>query len=247
MLAGLTGEGSLSGKILCPFKINQRCGGAIASRPVGTHWEKQGLVLLPQYFSRFGVPSARDEIQRIRQKAQQESIEKNQRTTTSAETHAIELLRTVLRGLAPDIDGVIRRKDCTYTVAETDTVLGELRNKRDYRSIEVFLAESVFVSDFPRALSTFLHEHAHIFGYDASRGFTDALTELLETVIRQRSDLDLFEKKWQKSVAGIKSERVVSRKPTDEKQDWIQGLTESQLRDLIQRVPPVVLDKLRTT
>ena len=38
--------------------------------------------------------------------------------------------------------------------------------------------------DFSEALAVFLHEHAHIFGYDGHRGFTDALTELIEAVVR---------------------------------------------------------------
>ena len=42
-------------------------------------------------------------------------------------------------------------------------------------------------------LAVFRHEHAHIFGYDGQRVFTDALTEPLETVIRQRNVLDRYE------------------------------------------------------
>ena len=61
--------------------------------------------------------------------------------------------------------------------------------------------------DFPEARAVFLHEHAHIFGYDGQRGFTDALTELLETVIRQRSVLDRYEQEWDLSREAVQRER----------------------------------------
>jgi hypothetical protein len=61
-------------------------------------------------------------------------------------------------------------------------------------------------------------------------GFTDALTELLETVVRQRADLDPFEKRWERSVAAVQSERAVPKDQAEPEQDWIQSLTEDELR-----------------
>jgi len=52
------------------------------------------------------------------------------------------------------------------------------------------------VAEFSEALAVFLHEHAHIYGYDGSREFTDSLTELIETVVRYRKELDAHEAKW---------------------------------------------------
>jgi len=57
----------------------------------------------------------------------------------------------------------------------------------------------------------FLHEHAHTFGYDGQRGFTDALTELLETVARQRSVLDVYEREWDAARQEVERERQQGR------------------------------------
>ncbi len=113
----------------------------------------------------------------------------------------------ITRELAPEVLAVFDRGKLSYTVATGDAVLDELRTGCGCRSREVFLAEQTFVADFPDALATFLHEHAHIFGYDGGRGFTDALTELLETVVRQRSVLDRYEKEWDVAREEVQRER----------------------------------------
>src|SRR5258706_14199774 len=94
---------------------------------------------------------------------------------------------------APAMMKIFDQRTTSYSVAETEIILGELKEKRSYYSREVFLSSGVFVTDFAEALAVFLHEHAHIFGRDGSRGFTDALTELLQTVLRERRNLDNYE------------------------------------------------------
>jgi hypothetical protein len=210
-------------------------------------WRDEGRISLPGYFRKFGVLNAEDEMRRVRDKATEESKRNNQRHPTAVEYNAIRLLSKVLQELAPEINAVFNKGATSYTVARTDIVLGQLKHGRAYRSREVFLAESVFVADFPNALATFLHEHAHIFGYDASRGFTDALTELLETVVRHRHDLDQYEAGWEKVKASVQGERATSRTKGEAKgvDEWLSLMDESALRELIARLPTVVLKKLR--
>ena len=183
----------------------------------------------------------------MRDKATEESKKKNQRAPTTAEQDAIRLLLDVLQELAPDIMAVFNRGTTSYTVARTEVVLGQLKSGRSYRSREVFLAESVLVSDFPEAMATFLHEHAHIFGYDGSRGFSDALTALLETIVRHRQDLDQFEVRWEKARMSISREREAQKtqEESSDLDDWLSVLNENDLRALIAKVPPVLLKKLR--
>ena len=211
-------------------------------------WQEQGRYCLPGYFRKFGVVHAEDEIRRMWEKATEESKKNNQRQPTSAEQKAILLLSAVLKDLAPEVIAAVRNGSTSYTVARTDVVLGQLKSGRTYYSREVFLSESVFVSDFPAALAIFLHEHAHIYGYDGSRGFTDALTGLLETVVRQRGDLDQFESGWEKVKTLVQRERTKGRTNGDghDFDNWLSRLDESELRHLVSRVPPVVLKKLRT-
>jgi len=211
-------------------------------------WREEGRQLLPGYFRAFGVINAEVEIRQLREKANEESKKNNQRRPTTAEQTAIHLLSGVLQELAPEIAAVFNRRITNYTVAKTEVVLGQLKSDRSYRSHNVFLAESVFVSDFPEALATFLHEHAHIFGYDGSRGFTDSLTGLLETVVRLRNDLDPFEAGWEDVRDAIRRER--EKRPTSEVPDeidsWLTTLDEAELRSLVAHVPRVVLKKLRS-
>ena len=94
----------------------------------------------------------------------------------------------------------------------------------------------------------FLHEHAHIFGYDGQRGFTDALTELLETVIRHRDVLDQYEAEWDdaRKEVGRERKRKKSAPPAESLETWIATLGEAELRDLLARVPHAVIRKLRS-
>jgi hypothetical protein len=134
----------------------------------------------------------------------------------------------------------------SYTGAATDAVLGELKRGRSYRDRQMFLAEQVLIADFPEALAVFLHEHAHIFGYDGSRGFTDALTELLETVVRHRKDLDPYEKEWKAARKRVLTERRGSEQPKagTSIQDRVESMGVAELRNLIGRIPPVTLRRL---
>jgi hypothetical protein len=212
------------------------------------HWRDEGKSLVPGYFREFGVLNAEDEICRVQEKAAQESKETNQRRPTTAEREAIRLLSGVLRDLAPEVMAVFDRGTTSYIVARTEVVLGQLKSGRSYSSREVFLGESVFVHDFPEALATFLHEHAHIFGYDASRGLTDALTRLLEMVVRYRRDLDPYEARWDEARAAVRRERAeagTGRKAQDVK-DWLAKLDEDELRQLVADLPPVLLEKWRS-
>ena len=153
-------------------------------------WLGQGRTRLPAYFGKLGFANARSEFQRRAALALQEAKRDQTRGPSSTETKALSLLIEVLSSLAPEIKAVFDQGTTHYTVAETQVLLGSLKEGRRYRSREVFLSAEVFVSDFPGAVAVYLHEHAHIIGYDGSRGFTDALTHLIESSLRCRHDLD---------------------------------------------------------
>ena len=76
-----------------------------------------------------------------------------------------------------------------------------------------------------------------------SRGFSDALTELLETVVRNRRELDTFEESWNAIRAMVERERQSSACTFGEQNSdqAIDSLTRDELRQLLKRVPPVVL------
>lgn len=209
-------------------------------------WQDEGKVGLPAYFAELGLPTALDEVRRIRYQALEEAKKNNRRAPTPAEQDSIRVLSRMLRELAPEMMALFDKGTTNYTVARTEAILGALRSER-YHSRDIFLAERVFTADFSEAMATFLHEHAHICGYDGSRSFTDALTELLDIVVRQRKDLDEHESEWEKARERVRRERQEAGDDGrgDGLQEWLAALDESGLRHVLSSVPTSVLRRLR--
>lgn len=206
-------------------------------------WRDKGCEPLPGYFTSFGVISAKQSIA-LEEKA---TLELNRRGPTDEERRSIDLLLERLRDLTPWVHALFARGQTKYMVARTDEIHGALKKGRSYQSLEVFLAERLFVEDFASALATFLHEHSHVFGYDGDRGFTDALTQTLETVVRTRATLDDAERQWEivrKSV--IEERRAVGagENGSQETDARLATMNEAQLRALLGRTPPAVLRRL---
>jgi hypothetical protein len=207
-------------------------------------WKLESRRQLPSYFTKFGVPSAATHLAHIRERALAEEQQKA-RVTTHAEHGGIRALQRALDDLASPLARLFATKHVRYSVADTEAILGALKQGRGYQSIEVYLAATVFTEDFARALAIFLHEHAHIFGYDGSRGFTDALTELIEGVIRHRGALDNYEHDWEIAREQVHAERGTARSE-DEKSiaQQLETLERDALLRLLERIPGAVLRPL---
>ena len=208
-------------------------------------WREQGRQALPNYFSRFGVLNAHAHSEELKRKAYVEAKARHHRVPTYAERGAIKILTETVRDLAPAVMKIFDQRTTTYSVAETETILGELKEKRNYHSREVFLSTRVFVADFAEALAVFLHEHTHIFGYDGSRGFSDALTELLETVVRERKNLDPAEAKWNHAREQVLRERAGTTNGEEKSNLELElgSMNELQLRELIKRLPAATVKR----
>jgi len=207
-------------------------------------WKLEARHRLPSYFTRFGVPSAETHLESIRAEALAEQQEK-ERALTRAEMVSMGVLQRTLDDLAPVLVRLFKTKHVRYSVADTDAILGALKHGLTYQSVELYLAASVFVSDFSRALAVFLHEHAHIFGYDGSRGFTDALTELLEAAVRHRGAMDNYEREWQAALQGVLAERGdVAPNAEHGIPEQLQMLDREALLQLLEKIPGVVLRPL---
>jgi hypothetical protein len=207
-------------------------------------WKAEGRRLLPAYFTAFGVPSAESQIKQRHDEAVSEQ-QKKARSPSRAEQRSMEVLNRSLGDLAPVLTKYFRTRNVRYSVAETEAILGALKTGRGYQSVDVFLAASVFAEEFARALAIFLHEHAHVYGYDGSRGFTDALTELIEASIRHRQSLDEYENDWQtarqevlteRGMVGLNGERSIT--------EQLQTFDRDELLHLLEKVPAVVLRPL---
>jgi hypothetical protein len=110
---------------------------------------------------------------------------------------------------------------------------------------EVFLNKNCFLYDFSEAMAVLLHEWGHIYGYDRSRGFTDALTEFIATIIKNRGILDVHEKEWQSNLIKIKQERKdqtleidiaskIDNLTTEDKVKIIKSIPEDELFELLE-------------
>jgi hypothetical protein len=191
-------------------------------REIEAGWIHEGRRSLPSYFSAFGVVSAHQRTRDLSEAAKAEARKKGAHRPTATENRAIGVLRNVLLDFAPKIGQFYEEKRTSYTIAATDVLLGEFKQGRGYHSHEIFLAERLFESDFAEALAVFLHEHAHIHGYDGSRTFTDALTEILETTVRERHSVDEHERSWEVARKAVVAER--KKTEADRKDDALSRL-----------------------
>ena len=203
-------------------------------------WRDEGRKALPQYFSRFGVLNAKDCLAELRKKAIDEAKSRSVRTATHAEQKSLDVLAGVMQELAPEITNVFKKRRVTYTVAETDAVLGELIKGRSYRDVEVYFASKIFEADFAEALAVYLHEHSHIFGRDGERSFGDALTELIESLVRHRLLVDGYDGGWRVARDRVKAERRAARASNDAIGDWLRIVSADELRELALQLPRAV-------
>lgn len=215
-------------------------------KAIEKEWRDKGREELPQYFARFGVISAESLLREQAEKALQEAKTAETREPTLAEMAVIRLLAKTMQEFAASTAMVLDTKRVNYVVASTEVLRGQLRKDRSYRSYEVFFAEKEFEYDFAEVLAVFLHEHAHVFGRDGSRDFTDALTEIVETIVRDRAELDKYEKEYDKARKKVLRERKSSASGQEENglRGNIDLMSEEQLRHLVKRVPPTVLRRL---
>ncbi len=207
-------------------------------------WKAEGKRVLPGYFAKFGVCSAAEAIKELDAKAHRETTQKESRRPSDAEQSALDVLRDLLKGLAPEVHAIFDRRRVLYTVAETEAVLGMLKHGRSWYSVEVFLSCDIFASDLAHALAVFLHEHAHIFGHDGSRGFSDALTELLEVVVRYRDFVSEREGAWQAACNRVAAETRRRRKsqtiPLDNR---LSELDPEELLAVVRKLPPAAVER----
>jgi len=138
--------------------------------------------------------------------------------------------------------------DKTYFVIDSQEILGALKEYRGYRSVEVLLEQGVFESGFGDALATFLHEHAHIRGSDGSSYFTDALTALLGSLVRQRKSLDACEERWNACRTEVSRERLSlqsqDRKVTDSSRYMASIMEPHHLVEVLDKIPLQSLDSI---
>lgn len=184
----------------------------VAVREIEQTWRSSGRKELPHYFRNVGVPTAIDEYEQQQKNARAEAERKlnaQRRGPSIAEKACISLLEEAIRDFDPSLAQVTLR-GVSYLIADTESLLGAWQRSRGYRSREIYLASKLFDGPFRTAFATHLHECSHLFGHDGSRGFTDALTQLIEAIAQRPSRLRGYARRWAKLRSSIRTERLAA-------------------------------------
>lgn len=167
------------------------------------------------------------------------------RKPTELENQALNILREYIYNIDPLLTN--KFKFANYTIGDSEELIGELRHGRMYNSADVYLSQNFFLLPFSLALSILLHEWGHIYGFDGSRRFTDALTSIIADIIQQRSAVDDVEKMWAQISQKISIKQfnqnsfskillVVDKLTNKQKTQLLKSIPEGELFKLIEKL-----------
>jgi hypothetical protein len=158
--------------------------------------------------------------------------EEDSRSPTLLEHEAIILLAEFCKEISVPL--FERYENALYVVGNSDKIIGQ-NQSINYKEKQIFLNARFFTYQFSDAIAILLHEWNHIFGYDGSRIFSDALTEIIAIILKNKAifnKLPDFEKKWNSFVAKIKNERKGKEKKSDS-YNALETLSQEQLKCLL--------------
>jgi hypothetical protein len=138
------------------------------------------------------------------------------RDGNSDEMMRIQMLERVVQSLFPDLFKDIELPPCKIiqsgrAVWQGMTTLSPIKTRSlsfrglpvRYRLPDVALKQSLLQPNkFGSALSTYLHELAHMFGGDSSASFSHALSELMQTTLSNSRMVAEYQELWETSPAG---------------------------------------------
>ena len=167
--------------------------------------KKNKKIILPAYFTSFGVLSALESF--IRNKKNTEKRIKNKKTKnlTPKEQKCVDFLFLAAKGISPaftklfsgdeDGDPLFDIKFKTITCPD---ILGQLKDSDSYDSKIVYLHKKLFKESFGKIMSVWLHELSHsISGGDSDRSFADCLTVLISKCIDNNNSINKYANKWE--------------------------------------------------
>ena len=200
----------------------------IAVRDIESMWEQSGRRKLPAYFNNAGVPNALDEFNKtqreIRDEAERE-LRAKRRGPTQAEQACIALLEESIFDLDASFATVVLR-GARYLIADTHQILGAWQRTREYKSREIYFSAKLFSGPFNTGFATYLHECSHLFGHDGSRGFTDALTQLIESLADRPYQLAKYKLRWDELCKTVLRERRLDSPVNDDVQKRASSVLE---------------------
>lgn len=176
--------------------------------------QKKGLTELPAYFSRLGIKSSVIELVEKKREVEEKAKRDSTRQLSKSERTAVNFTLQCIRKVAPEFAQLFSDIEDSYNVSmesrygtmysvdfiivKSDTLLGELRDENSqFGDKVVYLNQILFTGSFGQLLSTLTHELTHVFSYDGSRSFSDALTIMMKRFIEKPEVLSEYNKKWE--------------------------------------------------
>lgn len=201
-------------------------------------------ICCPRYMSYFGMKTP-DSVASNRLKERQSKINRiYSRELSALEKEGVDILAHFIKELSADL--YKHFENARYIVGESDDVIGELKKSRRYNEQHVFLNTVFFTFPFSDAMAILLHEWAHIYGYDGSRGFSDALTGFIAMIL-DRDDaigkLKSYVEQWKQVTQKIQEERI-REKRIEGKEALIKRLTADQAKEALSKLPEETVFKI---
>ena len=167
--------------------------------------KKNKKIILPAYFTSFGVLSALESFIRNRKNAEKRIKNKKTKNLTPKEQKCVDFLFEAAKGISPsftklfsggeeDDDPLFDIKFKTITCPD---ILGQLKDSDSFDSKIVYLHKKLFKESFGKIMSVWLHELSHsISGGDSDRSFADCLTVLISKCIDNNHSINKYANKW---------------------------------------------------
>ncbi len=210
-------------------------------KTVEQEFKEKNYIQCPGYMANLGMKSAVLLINKRMKEKREKRETLYTRKPTDLEQKALNVLIDYINRMEPFLAN--RFKHANYTIGDSEDLIGELRLSRQWRSHDVFLSKKFFLFNFSIALSVLLHEWAHIYGSDGSRGFTDGLTGFLSKLIERRNELDEVEQEWNQISKEI-AEQQFQDNSHNKIHNLINKLSNKQKIQLLKSIPESELLKL---
>ena len=213
------------------------------TREIADEFKDKEYICCPRYMSALGMKTPDDEADKRMQKKRETINKTYSREMTMNESQGISILANFIKIFSPELYS--KFENAKYTVGENEEIIGELKKQRAYNQHKVFLNKTFFTEWFNDALAILLHEWAHIYGYDGSRSFSDALTFFISLILKNEaiiSNIKDYEKQWNAIVEKIKQER----KEVEDinVNEIVKNLSNEQLINILCSIPQEELYKL---
>jgi hypothetical protein len=168
--------------------------------------QKKKKIMLPSYFSSFGVESSLDSF--IRNKTNTEKRIKNTKTKdlSTKQRASIDFCFKAIKEISPSFSKLFDKSEdenlyeVKFKSIKCKDLLGQLKDDSStYNNKLVYLHVSLFKGSFGKMLSTFMHELGHATGSrDGERNFSDLLTFMLQQALDKNSKVGKFSKEWER-------------------------------------------------